>query len=265
MRPTRRQVQRRRKAVGLAIAIVAILVVFILALTLFSPGPQDPETLCSLDEDYPHTAIVIDSTDPLSESQVYKATQLILDLVGEFAVGEWVGIYRVHQSNLFLPELEWERCFRGDGTKANIVFETPGRIRREFESEFRQPIEDKLNRLLRSPPAGSSPILEVVKAIAEDPKFTPVEPRRLVIISDMLHHTESYSHYQDGTDYTEWSSSEVAQGFLNVRLDGTEVQIFYIKRMSNHETPLQSRAHVLFWETYFSSIGAKVTKIEPIQ
>ena len=244
--------QRKRRERIVPIAILATLVAIVLSILVFlNTGREtDPETLCPLDGDYPRTAILIDATNPLSETQGKAIREEIEDLRDRLAQYEWVGIFILSEDNLVLPVPDFAKC--NPGSTPNPLYENPEEVIKRFEEEFRKPIDAVIARLLNTtPPSDTSPILEMIRAVALDRDYRTTQPRRMIVVSDLLQNVPQYSHYRDGNDFQTWRDGHYAQTFLQQSLLGVEVEILYLKRVESRR--LQTRAHVMFWEDYFDA------------
>ena len=194
--------KRRQRIAPFTLLAILVAIFVALAIVLVSPKqPFDPDTLCPDDGDYPRTAVVIDATDPLSSSQAKAISEEISSLRRELAVNEWVGIFVLNEDNLTLPSPEIALCNPGDESTANPLYENPDQVRRRFERKFRKPMEQAVERLAQLPLSPTSPILEMIRAVALDRSFDSTKERRLIIISDMLHNVPAYSHYRESADF----------------------------------------------------------------
>ena len=223
----------------------------------------DADTFCRKDGDYPRTAILIDATDSLDESKIKAAGERINKLLkSELATGEWVGMYVLDESNLALPSPRAALCNPGGERQCNPLIENCQDAQLKFKRDFLSPMEKAINGLADSPPRPSSPILEMIRAVALARDFDSSQKRKLIIVSDMLQNTRQYSHHRGRADFAEWEKSDAAREFLSLSLSGVDVRILYVKRPQYAQ--LQTRGHVLFWEKYFAAVGAKISGLESL-
>jgi hypothetical protein len=84
-------------------------------------------------------------------------------------------------------------------------------------------------------------------------------PRRIVIVSDLLQHSEALSFYR-GED---WESFRASAGFARLarNLDGAEVVIVRIPRA---EAKVDEGAVDDFWVRYLDAQGAGRVDVEPL-
>ena len=125
-------------------------------------------------------------------------------------------------------------------------------------------MEQAVERLAQLPLSPTSPILEMIRAVALDRSFDSTKERRLIIISDMLHNVPAYSHYRESADFFRWRKTDYAQEFLQLSLLDVEVDVLYLKRADDTIRNIQTRRHVAFWEDYFEAVGASIRRLKPI-
>ena len=257
-----RRRQGRPKTPFIALGATVAVLVALATIALWPRGEYDPKTLCPQDGDYSRTAVLIDATDSLSATQVKTIHEEIGALRERLAPHEWVGIFVLDEDNLVLPSPEVALCYPGDESTANLLYENPRQIRRRYERQFRAPIEAALERLASLPPKRTSPILEMIRAVALDRNFDSTKGRRLIVVSDLLQNVPDYSHYRTKPDFEQWRNTPYASEFLQLSLLDVNVDILYLKRTDARS--LQRRYHIAFWEDYFDAVGAVVRTLKPI-
>ena len=191
------QQRRERKLAGTALAfVVAVAAGLFLMATI--KRPLDPDTLCPLDGQYARTAVLVDATDSLSISQHTAITAAVLALPRRLEMFEQVSVYVLDAEKLLLPEPAIALCYPGDRGTANLLIENPEEVQRRFEEGFKMPLIQAIDAVAATPPHPTSPIHEMLRAVAMTREFDASQPRRLLIVSDLLQHTPpGYSHYTD--------------------------------------------------------------------
>lgn len=242
---------------GLAAVVVVIMIIVAMR-------PQvDPESFCPISGEYRRTAILIDATDSLSDSQEKAVREEIDDLKQDLAAYEWIGVFVLNDDNLVLPVPEVAKC--NPGSDPNPIYENPEQVRRRFERDFQRPLDDAIAQLVETTePGATSPILEMIRAVAFDGNYVITQDRRLIIVSDMLQNVPQYSHYRDGSDFNAWRDTDYARDLLQVSLLGVDVELLYLRRVNGNVRHLQNRGHIRFWEEYFNAVGAAVRTVKPI-
>lgn len=118
--------------------------------------------------------------------------------------------------------VSFSHCKPLEGEDANELYRNPRLFAERYDEEFKKPFCDMIDRMLRSEGAPHSPIMESLQAgLAETPGFLDAAwPRRVVIASDLLHHSDSFSFYR-GDDWRSFESS-TAFGRMAKTLDGVD-------------------------------------------
>ena len=258
----RRSKRHRPKAPFIVLGLVVAGFAALVAVGFWPRGEYDPTTLCPTDRDYARTAVLIDATDALSASQVKVIQDEIKALRNDLALHEWVGIFVLDEDNLVSPTPDVALCNPGDESTANPLYQNPRQIRMRFEQEFRAPLEESVGRLARLPSRSTSPILEMIRAVALDRNFDSTENRRLIVVSDLLQNVPAYSHYRQNADFDRWRDMPYAREFLQLSLLDVDVEILYLKRPDVRS--LQTHGHVAYWEEYFDAVGAVVQTLKPV-
>ena len=257
--------KKRQRENRQAIVILFVVLAFLLTIGGIALWIKPSLTGCPDDGKYPRTVVLIDATDSFSPSQVKTVREHINELRRELTLHEWVGIFVLRADNLILPEPEIALCNPGSEADANPLYQNPEIIRRRFERKFQRPLEDALRRLAETEsPQATSPILEMVEAIALDSDFDSTQMRRMIIISDMLQNVPQYSHYRDSPpNFSTFRESGYARQFMNLSLLGVDVEILYLIRESTGE--LQTHGHIAFWKNYFDAVGGKLNRVKPVR
>lgn len=256
-----RHKSERIKAVA-ALAILLLLVGGAAVWTMpWKRAQYDEVTFCPKDGQYARTAILIDATDALGDVHIKSAIEQATQLVrSRLSLHEWTGVFVLNDDNLTLPSPQVALCNPGGESSCNPVFTNCKDAGRAFKKKFEAPMTSAIQGLAGLPPDEKSPILEMIRAVALDPGFDSSQPRRLIIISDMLQHAPgAYSHYNGDFDFAKWREGEYARDFLQLSLAGTKVEIWYVKRANLGH--LQTHGHVEFWNQFFNAAGARVEKL----
>src|SRR5690606_34075213 len=108
-----------------------------------------------------------------------------------------------------------------------------------------------------------SPILESIQSVALTSfARAPDRPRRLVVISDMLQHTEDLSHYRGEHNFLAFRASPRWRR-LRPDLAGVEVEIFYVWRDTGLD--VQGASHVQFWRDVITEAGGRLVRVEALE
>ena len=208
----------------------------------------DATTLCPSDGGPRSTTVVLlDTTDPWPEVVRDSVRKELEEIVGR------VPEYGLLQLRLLDPaaaggRVLFSKCNPGDGSNLSEITANPAMARKQWEEQFIVPIVRALESAQQQPEAPASPILDTIQRLAIN-QFRGDNPKKLVVVSDMIEHTPEYSQYR-GQDFT-YDSYKQSPGFKRqrTRLQSAHVTILYIERMQN------SRKHLQFWANWVQASG----------
>lgn len=244
-------------ALGLAILITIPLLIKL------TEVPYDDETFCPLDRPYPHTVIMIDKTDPLTETQEEALRNIIARIKSDMTLYEKLSIFVLDDQNYTYPQPRFALCNPGSGDDASPIYQNPKLMQIRFEEVFGNKIDTALDDIQLGDTRPNSPIMEMIRTLQNLPDFISAnKPRRLIIFSDMLQHMPGYSHYRASPNFETFKETEFAK-FQRADLAGVNVSIMYLVR--DKTTKRQTNRHGLFWEQYFDWMGAQLQEIRPIR
>lgn len=261
-RPRRRQARDRRNYLlsGLLLILLLAGVAAATYFTLSTPKPADAATLCPPDGPRGQVVLLVDKTEPLTFTQGAALRRFMADFgrdgVGE---GELVSIYVLGEDYRQTPTPVLEMCNPGRGDDKSRLTANPERLQHRYQERFAAPLDTIIDQLQASKPARFSPIMEMLQLVSINTfqKWQVRGPRRLVIISDMLHNTPEFSHYRADGDFDSLRGTAYQQR-LRTDLEGVEVEIRYLL----HAPKRQTRRNTTFWEEYFREMKARVVSVK---
>ena len=197
------------------------------------------------------TAVLIDATDRIPEAQ---RASIKTWFEGEFtralARFERITIYELQpEGDKAQPALEEEPRFSkcAPPSKANPWVENPRLIRQAFEQQFIASMLEVIESLASEDEKPWSPILEAAGQIFEDHD-------RVILISDLMHHTPSYSLYQSvGRHHSYTDYVDRTQRISPTRLDGKRLEVVFLPR--EKLAPWQNESLFSFWREHLESRG----------
>lgn len=214
------------------------------------------ETLCpTATGPVAETAILFDLTDPLTAAQ---SDQLVQYMELEFAdarVGTQFTMGVVSENSA-----DWGAtaplCKPRSGKDVSSLTQNIAMVKQRYDERFLAPLDANLKRMISASGANSSPIMESLQAlIAGTPGFLTFSgQRKLILVSDLLQHSEAMSFYR-GDDWQSFSASPDFQR-LGRTLDGVDVEIFAVPRVVDKIKDPRAVEH--FWLRYFDMQGAKL-------
>ena len=207
--------------------------------------------------------VVIDATDPYNSIQWRNVRNRLLDVKGEIPKHGLLAIFSVTEDLPKTLQPEIELCNPGSGSDLNIWTDNPRLARRKWERDFVAPVDSILSTLNPDDPRRRSPIMQAIQAAKARVGAYDVDDRKLLVVSDLMQHTETYSHYGSRPPTYEGFQSTTTEAKLSADLSGWEIEILYARR-GGVETHVQGRKHVDFWDRYFSENGAVLQRVKSI-
>jgi len=153
-------------------------------------------------------------------------------------------------------------CNPGDGQESSELTANIQLLTQTWEQDFYQKIVAAVESQMIIDEADNSPIMEMFKFVGIRSMFESTAPeKRIIVISDMVEHTSSYSQYTQSVDFQTLKDSPY---FREVRpsLDNVDVEMLYIERPEL--AVIQRRRHITFWENLIDEAGGRITLVEPI-
>lgn len=237
------------------IALMLGVVFALFAVVAFNQPPSlMADTSCRMDRKDPaHTIILIDQSDPFNPND--------LDWVYEFVDAEAralpkygrLTILTPNAANPYEPKRIHFACSPGSAAEANPIFQNPKMVEQSWQSEFYAPLLEQVETALLDTRQPSSPLVEAVYAVSDRADFQPGDTsRRLVLVSDLMQHSDGFSFYRAGVDYEAFLGSDLAR--MTPRLDQVDVVARIVPRQIYDLPTAEVKA---FWRAYFDEAGAQ--------
>ncbi|GFO73047.1 hypothetical protein BJAS_P3622 [Bathymodiolus japonicus methanotrophic gill symbiont] len=260
----KRQQEADRKGIILLGSVILLLVVGI-SVFYFYVKPtvkRDSETACRIDKKVPReTVVIIDATDNFNETQALRIKKQIELMLSSAITDERFSLY-VLDETIGQRSQKFSVCNPGDGSNKSELTSNKRRIKKNWENQFYNRFTTAVDELTVAHTAIQSPILEMIKFVSVNTFLdSPAINKRLIIVSDMLHHTQQYSHYLGSMDYTKFSKTSYALA-MQPLLEGVDVQIFYLIREKN--ISLQNRGHIEFWNQHILVNNGFVSSVKTV-
>jgi hypothetical protein len=226
-------------------------------------GAVDRATLCPQRGPTGHVVVLVDKTDPLNFTQSAAFRRMFEDLIDHrIAPGQLMSVFVLGEDykQTATPLIELCNPGRGEG-KSDLTANTRN-LEMQFRERFRERLIQQTDALMAAQSSKASPIFEMLQLVAINSfrKHAVNGPRRLIVVSDMLHNTPGYSMYQSLPDFDAFTSTDYGRR-TGADLNGVEVEVHYVLNMPR----LQTRRQLQFWELYFSKSGARITAVRPLE
>ena len=121
-----------------------------------------------------------------------------------------------------------------------------------WREHFYAPLSETVGQTLQTKQQPSSPLFEALYAIGDRADFqSNRNNRRLVIVSDLMQHSDGFSFYRSGADLAAYSDASLAQQVP--QMGGVDVVARIVPRQ---EYDLPMGEVKAFWRAYFDKTGA---------
>ena len=261
---TSRKKEKDLRGIIAIISVILLIIVYAVYASLSAPPALD-DALCPENERdlAGQIAVAIDPSDSLHYTQQADARAKVLRLLEAADEYTEIQLYELSRDERQPALMVFRICTTArpdqigwfEGLRKNREI-----ARRRYEEEFIGPLGLHLDELLSGPGSMASPILKTVQDMAVD-AFQSTDsrlPRRLVIVSDMVQHSEDMSFFRDPVDFMVLAGHP-DYPTMRVDLDGVNVCVFFLARRGMagriQATPIQK-----FWDEYFLDQGARSPK-----
>jgi len=252
--------QKRWALVKIAAVVVAIAAFGAIYYTVSSSNRRlDEATLCPTHPDS-NTVLLVDVTDPMNVAQrqdFFNELQRLKNSIPRFGR---LSVIKVDSASEHLLSPVIERCNPG---RAGDVGEFAGNPKavEEQRRHFDLALDRAFESLTRASGADASPILESVQSVALTILQAPGnedQPRRLIIVSDLLQNTPDASFYQRLPDPSAFIAGPAFRR-ARTNLRGVEVELWMLERPDTAQTqPIALRE---LWSRIIEAQGGSVARI----
>ncbi len=220
-------------------------------------GSGDSNT-CRADSPAPHLIVLVDGTDEILPVQQDAAINYVEQLVHAAPRGGRVSIYRLNETESDPVTLIETRCNLGRGAETNPLEESQGVAEARFHVQFEAPLRRAFEGSVVGGNANASPILEALQRIAVETARDANGGRRgdvyLLILSDMIQHSNCLSHYREQPDFETYQQRDCYR-LLRASLNHAQVCVRVVPRANRSN--VQSQGYVeSFWARSFRDMDA---------
>lgn len=252
--------------IGLALLLLVNLVGVGVALKL-GERTLDQSSGCPTDGYSDATAVLVDLTDSVTPVQAAALRNTLHKIRDEVPRYGRLEIYPLHPTTTSALTALFAACSPGSGRDVDSrLYGNPELADKIWRDRFATEVDAVIEQLQSRVPQDSSPIFEGVQSVAVTAFGTPVGERvsrkRLVIISDMIHHTQQLSMYQGAPEFRSFKQMHYYAG-TKPMLRGANVDIFLIVRDTRRD--VQRPPLYKFWVEYFQSADGYLRNWEPLQ
>lgn len=223
----------------------------------------DRQTLCPKSGPLGHIVLLVDKTDPLNFSQKQAFLRLLEELVDHRVTPGWlVSVFVLGEDFRDGAKPLVEVCNPGSGEGKSELTANIQKLNAQFRERFREPLLKQADALISTKPAKNSPIIEMLQLVSINGfrRHAVNGPRRLIMVSDMLHKSPQLSMYQGIPDFDQFAATEYGRK-MRLDLDGVEVELHHVLNYPK----LQNKRQLEFWERYFTTSGARLVSVRPME
>lgn len=240
------------------IALAAVSLSLISGVGYFAYGAYtrpgiNKDTMCPTAGPVEIKALLIDTTDPITAKTLTDARNKFKEEVGATKIGGLIEIYGLTQNKGQLTKM-FSGCNPGDGSSVDMWTNNPRLQQRRWEEAFGKPLGEVEGQIQQGRGGAQSPIMAAIQQIkltAFDPYRALNVPKKLIVMSDMIEHTDVYSQYRSGTDFKVYKASPAYADF-RTSLDHIDFKIWYINRGIDR---FMTVAHPNFWAEWVRDNG----------
>jgi hypothetical protein len=267
VRRSRKRARDRRGGWLIAVALI-ITAAFIVSYVLLrrQQVSVNAETLCPRSGPHSLTVLLIDQTDPLTAIQQQDLRSRLEAIKDQLERYGGIAVYAIGPLGPdMLRPVAPLICNPGRGDEINPIIGNPTLIERQWRTRFSEPLDRLFDTLVKPAETPTSPILESIQAVAvtafREGRGERI-PRRLIIASDMLHHTPEHSQYNQITPFEVFRPSPYYRRVMT-DLQGVEIEILYVRRDTRRH--VQGKIHIEFWQRYITDVGGVLTRVVALQ
>ena len=161
-------------------------------------------------------------------------------------------------SKLLTPVIE--RCNPGTAGDVTEYTGNPEALRKQWEQDFKAPLDSAFQLLSVASGSERSPILESIQSVALTEFQTPQaegKPRKLIVASDLLQNTDRLSFYGRLPTADEVLASDAFRA-ARTDLRGIDVELWMLQRTDSSSS--QPRALPDLWDAMITEEGGNLTR-----
>lgn len=260
---------RSQNRLGIVVIAGVFLLVGVVAAFWFTTRPLkvDLTTNCPVTGPKTLTAVVIDATDAISAVQKIAIENELKAIRADVPRYAGLAIYSAGVDGEISRPLFF-MCNPGAAGDIDPLVEGVRPAVKRWREEFDKPLTAVLETLLKAPPAKRSPLLEAVQSVSVQ-SFGPVRNSgtgpgvlRLVLVTDLLQHSEVLSLYDKAPPLERFVASE-AYRRIRADLRDVDVQVFLIRRQTKNAA--QNADLLKFWEGLLAVEGGRLVRMKPLE
>lgn len=250
----------------IGVVIIAGIIVAAVALNL-GRREIDRVTGCPKDGYASVTVALVDLTDPINPIQAAALRNALLKVLNDVPKFGRLEIYPLAPTTMSTIEPLFFGCNPGSGRDVDSrISGNPELADRLWKEKFADKVDSVVAELQKILPQENSPILEGIQSVSVTAFGSPLgdaaPEKRILLLSDMIHHTSDLSMYQGAPTFDNFKNT---QYYLRVKpfLRGAKVDVFLIVRDTRRN--VQQPPLYKFWLEFMAASGGFLRNWEPLQ
>ena len=221
--------------------------------------------MCPEDGPSQVTAILVDTTDRVGSTSREDILGRLDDLVSDSQPDEMMLVYDTSWSPTKTAAPRLTVCNPGDPDAADPLISSPELIRQKLDEDFKWPLARLFEDLLDADEATVSPLMETIQALSVTvlarQRYADV-PKRVILISDLMQHSEHLSLYSHPLNYDVFVRTAGAEA-LQTNLENVLVNVLFVPRRAHSRLGNTIRL-VEFWERWIDAQGGELERASRI-
>lgn len=244
------------------ICIVAVICSLVAYGTFFSGKVEvDKTSGCPVNGPISRLVMIIDQTDTFTPVQAVDIQNQFEDYKSKVPrYGELI-VYAIRPGSVGIPTPIIRACNPGNAEDINQLVESSVQIARKWRESFDGPMKTVIAEVLKPTSSDVSPIIETIQAVTVKefgPTWMDDRGKELVVISDLLQHSNALSHYSRSYDVDKFIQSQAFKK-LSADLRDVDVDLLYLYRDTQKAN--QNTSHRDFWIKLIQEQGGSVRRI----
>jgi len=261
---------RRNKSKGNKLGLFIIIAVFILACSVFTFKVYlsnakieiNNKTNCPINGSPEYITIIFDKSDAFNTVQQAFLKKFFRKMKSNLKTGAHVSMYIVNDKSVENISPDFVICNPDDGESANELYENKSLLNKRWHENFEVPLDGHIESFMEPSTSSISPIMEIFQIVAlSTPSEAESRSKEIIIVSDMLQHTDGWSHYKNSSNMGDFKNGKF---FNRVKTDlhGAQVTILLVRRDGAEK--IQKKSLAYFWADYIQEMNGEVKSIEQI-
>lgn len=248
-------------------AVIILAIIIVASALALSRRATDRLTSCPNDHYDSVVAVLVDLTDPIKPAQAAALRNALLKIRNDVPQFGRLEIYPLKSVAKTTLDTLFAGCSPGSGRDVySWVYGNPELADRLWHRQFADKVDNVSNEIQNLPQENNSPLLEGIQSVAVtafgSPLAEKVEAKRIVIISDMIHHTTDLSMYSGAPTFDRFKTTQY-YAKIKPLLRGAQVDVFLIVRETRRN--VQQPPLFKFWVDFFSASEGYLRNWEPLQ